>query len=57
MTTANHNNNKQNRCVGFNISMPLAELDKVDQTARRLGISRSELMRRAFSEFSSRNML
>ena len=37
--------------------MPLAELDKVDQTARRLGISRSELMRRAFSEFSSRNML
>lgn len=40
-----------NRCVGFNVSMPLTELAKLDRAATIAGISRSEWIRKAVKHY------
>jgi hypothetical protein len=39
--------NPNNRCIGFNVSMPINDFLILDNQAQAEGISRSELVRRA----------
>jgi metal-responsive CopG/Arc/MetJ family transcriptional regulator len=40
-----------NRCVGFNVSMPLSELAKLDRAANLARVSRSEWIRKAVKHY------
>ena len=46
-------NENSDRCVGFNVSAPISELERINQEAVRAGLSRSEWIRRAVKHYLS----
>ena len=45
------NENSSDRCIGFNVSAPISELETINAEALKAGISRSEWIRRAVKHY------